>query len=238
MRIGESRIFLVSQKWRDRQAGRRDLAVDRKSEIAENLAKVRQSIPAEVNLIVVTKTFPASYVEILKQLGVNDFGENKDQEGRAKSAIVPGKWHFQGQIQSNKLKSICNWADTIHSIDEIRHVEMLKKFGKALEVFIQVSLDGGENRGGCDPEQLNSIAEVVRDSNLELMGLMAVAPLNEPPEQAFARLSVIHKKFQEKYPDSPYLSAGMSHDYEVAIRHGATHVRIGSKILGSRTYPN
>lgn len=227
---------------------------DRRIEIAENLAEIRATIPSGVHLIVVTKTFPLSDVQILHELGVAEFGENRDQEGKLKAPLVPGIWHFQGQLQSNKLKSICGWADVIQSIDSIRYVELVSQARervettKPLEIFIQVSLEASTeesrkearkgarevDRGGAEPSQLNQIADLIMTkSHLKLQGLMAVAPLNQPAERAFEGLAKIHQEFSANYP-APFLSAGMSGDYRTAIEYGATHVRIGSSILGSR----
>ena len=213
------------------------MAIDRKAQLAENLAAVKALIPNDVHLIVVTKTFPLSDAQLLHELGVSEFGENRDQEGKAKAPFVPGKWHFQGQLQSNKLKSIANWADVIQTIDSLRYVELLSKASeKNLEVFIQVSLDGEEHRGGALPDQLNQIADsILASSNLKLQGLMAVAPLGEQPDSAFERLAKIHQNFVTAYPNAPFLSSGMSSDYLSAIAHGATHIRVGSSILGSRS---
>ena len=215
------------------------MAIDRRSEIATNLANIKEQLPSNIHLIVVTKTFPLSDVEILHQLGVSEFGENRDQEGKVKAPAVPGKWHFQGQLQSNKLKSICSWADVIQTIDSLRYVELVSKATqKDLEVFIQVSLDSEvarENRAGAEPSQINQIADsILATHNLKLQGLMAVAPLIEEPDSAFERLAKIHADFKANYPNSPYLSAGMSGDFQSAIAHGATHIRIGSQILGTR----
>jgi uncharacterized pyridoxal phosphate-containing UPF0001 family protein len=152
---------------------------------------------------------------------------------------VAGKWHFQGQLQSNKLKSICAWADVIQTLDNSRYVELVSKATeKELEVFIQVSLDGQSNsaqRGGALPANLHEIADQIQATgNLKLQGLMSVAPLGEEPDRAFERLALIHQSFKRSYPSAPYLSAGMSRNYLSAISHGATHIRIGSSILGSR----
>lgn len=222
------------------------MALSRSAELSENLAKIRAQIPKGVHLIVVTKTFPLSDVQILHQLGVSEFGENRDQEGKLKAPEVPGKWHFQGQLQSNKLKSICSWADVIQTIDSLRYVELVSKAvsslelkGKTLEVFIQVSLDQASSKGeraGVAPEDVHEIADaIMATENLKLQGLMAVAPLGEDPDSAFERLAKIHANFKARYPSAPYLSAGMSGDFHSAIQHGATHVRIGSQILGSRS---
>ena len=213
------------------------MAVDRKEELAENLVKVKATIPQDVHLIVVTKTFPVSDAQLLHELGVTEFGENRDQEGKEKAPLVPGKWHFQGQLQSNKLKSITSWANVIQTIDSTRYVELVSKASqKDIEVFIQVSLDGEIHRGGALPGDLNQIADAILERrNLKLQGIMAVAPLNEEPNSAFERLAKIHSQFKTTYPMAPYLSAGMSTDYLSAISHGATHIRVGSSILGSRT---
>lgn len=216
------------------------MALDRRATLAQNLAAVKATIPEGIHLIVVTKTFPLSDAQLLYELGVSEFGENRDQEGRAKAPLVPGKWHFQGQLQSNKLKSICSWADVIQTIDTTRYVQLVSKAAsessRELEVFIQVSLDGSTHRGGALPEDINEIAdEILATRNLKLQGLMAVAPLGEEPDRAFERLGLIHQSFKSGYPSAPYLSAGMSGDYLSAISHGATHIRVGSSILGSRS---
>jgi pyridoxal phosphate enzyme (YggS family) len=212
------------------------MAIDRKAQLSENLDRIKATIPESVHLIVVTKTFPLSDAQLLSELGVTEFGENRDQEGKEKAPFVAGKWHFQGQLQSNKLKSISSWADVIQTIDSIRYVDLVSKAAaKELEVFIQVSLDGQTHRGGALPVEINQIADaILATGNLKLQGLMSVAPLGEEPNSAFERLSKIHQSFKSSYPEAPYLSAGMSGDYLEAIAHGATHVRVGSSILGSR----
>jgi pyridoxal phosphate enzyme (YggS family) len=214
--------------------------MNRKEEISHNLEQVRSNIAKAadhgVTLIAVTKTFPLSDVQILHELGVTNFGENRDAEGAEKSAVVSGTWHFQGQIQSNKLKSITSWANVIHSLDDPRHFEIIEKVAPhRLQIFLQVSLDGADHRGGAGLEQLYDLAALVEKSpNHTLAGLMSVPPLGVDPHQAFAQLSVIHSDFIEQFPDAKSLSAGMSGDYEIAVSHGATHVRVGSSILGSR----
>lgn len=222
----------------------------REEELSSNLNSVRQRIEQaakqtgrlreEITLIAVTKTYPASDVEILHDLGVENFAENRDREGREKSAVVPARWHFQGQIQSNKISSIASWAKVVHSIDDPRHVRLLGAAvpeSKIISVFIQVCLDPQPGRGGVLPQELSPLAELVlTQPSLRLEGLMAVAPLGEDPESAFSRLGQIHSDFREQFPFAPLLSAGMSGDFEVAIRHGATHVRVGSSILGSRSH--
>ena len=213
----------------------------RLQEIAENLEIVRSKIAEvashQVTLIAVTKTFPVSDAEILHQLGVVDFGENRDAEGLEKSKIVSGTWHFQGQIQSNKLKSITSWASVIHSLDDPRHFEIIEKVAPhPLSVFLQVSLDGAHHRGGAGVDQLYDLAEKVSNSSTHtLAGLMSVPPVAIDPDQAYSQLAVIRNEFLQRFPEAISLSAGMSGDYQSAISHGATHVRLGSSILGSRS---
>lgn len=215
--------------------------MNRVEEIEFNLQTVRANIAAvashPVTLIAVTKTFPISDVQILKQLGIEEFGENRDSEGAEKSQIVQGNWHFQGQIQSNKLKSITSWASVIHSLDDPRHFEIIERVAlHPLSIFLQVSLDGAHTRGGTGIDQLYQLAELVSASKLHtLAGLMSVPPVAMDPEAAYSQLSLIRNEFLLRFPKAAALSAGMSGDYQSAVTHGATHVRIGSSILGSRS---
>ena len=218
----------------------------RRTEIAERLLDVQERIavaakkaqrePADITLIAVTKTFPISDIEILSELGVQEFGENRDNDAAPKAAAVPGRWHFQGQIQSNKLKSICSWAHVIHSLDELRHFEIIERFSThPLEIFLQVNLDGLAERGGAAIESLYPLASIIQAHPVHrLAGLMAVAPLGIDPEIAFGNLHEIQRAFLRDFPSAKSLSAGMSQDFEIAISHGATHLRIGSQIMGSR----
>ena len=219
----------------------------RDAEISANLQAITARIvsaaesagrsPAEITLIAVTKTFPVTDVKILYELGVRDFGENRDQEGSVKFSELPGdcNWHFQGQIQSNKLKSIAAWADVIHSIDDISHAKKLSSLVASKDIFVQVSLDNLPGRGGVNPEQLHDfLGEVTALANLKVRGLMAVAPLDEPPLEAFKRLKTLSETVIKTHPNTWEISAGMSNDFEAAISQGATHIRIGSQILGVR----
>ena len=219
---------------------------DRKAEIARNLQEVKERIigaaksvnrdPNEIELIVVTKTFPISDIEILRDLGETNFGENRDQEAGPKAEIISATWHFQGQIQSNKIKSICQWADVIHSISSEKEILKFAQSERKHQLFLQVSLDGQVGRGGASPAELAQLADLVNESNnLELLGLMAVAPLGVEPMKAFADLAQINQGFAGQFPNSKFLSAGMSGDFEAAIKYGATHIRVGSSILGSRS---
>lgn len=219
---------------------------NRREEIASSLARVHEEIDEsaraagrrreDITLICVTKTYPASDVEILASLGECNFGENRIQEGLEKSSLVTGRWHFQGQIQSNKIKHLVKWADVIHSIDDLNHLEEIdRRSERKIDTFIQVTLDSTPGRGGVEPSRLAAFADAVASlTNLNLLGIMAVAPLGEDPARAFARLADIHQNFLRDHPESPYLSAGMSGDFQKAIAHGATHIRVGSSILGSR----
>ena len=148
------------------------------------------------------------------------------------------KWHFQGGIQSNKLKSIATWASCIHSVDQLKYAQIIsdQNLAKPKQIFIQISLDQPpESRGGVDPIKLFDLASSIEKlPGISLQGLMAVAPLTSPLSDSFARLAAVHGEFKEVYKNATYLSAGMSGDYEMAISYGATHLRIGSSILGNR----
>ena len=216
-------------------------------ELSKNLESIKARIAvaaknsgrssSEITLIVVTKTFPGSDVKILYDLGVRDFGENRDQEASVKSAELPDdcRWHFQGQIQSNKLKSIANWADVLHSIDDLAHAKKLDSLVSEKDIFIQVSLDNLPNRGGVLPELVPEFLDgLTVFPHLNVRGLMAVAPLDEEPATAFLRLKELSDQIVKVHPGAREISAGMSNDFEAAISQGATHIRIGSQILGVR----
>ena len=194
----------------------------------------------EITLVVVTKTYPVSDVEILHQLGVTHFGENRSAEGLEKSALVSAHWHFQGQIQSNKIAAIASWAHTVHSLDDLSHVAKLDRAvgeipEKRLNVFIQISLDGDTSRAGVAGDDLLTLGQSISSTkNLDLVGLMVVPPVQAEPEKAFSEVAELAQRFRNEFPMARSLSAGMSGDYEIAIAHGATHIRVGSQILGLR----
>lgn len=194
----------------------------------------------DVKLIAVTKTHPIRDVEILHSLGIRDFGENRDAEGVEKSVAVMGSWHYQGQIQSKKIGSLARWAQTVHSLDDLSHLQKFDRAldaiaDKTLEIFIQVSLDGDPSRAGLtDDEVLKACQLVVDSSHLRLMGVMTVPPVEADPEESFSTIAAIADRVHNDFPQAKYISAGMSGDFEVAIAYGATHIRIGSQILGSR----
>ncbi|MEV4617109.1 YggS family pyridoxal phosphate-dependent enzyme [Asanoa sp. NPDC049573] len=228
----------------------------RRAELAANLARVRARIDAarsaagrtdDVTLVAVTKTYPASDVALLADLGVTDIGENRDQEAAPKAAELGDRvrWHFVGQLQRNKARSVTAYADVVHSVDSVRLAAALDRgaagHDRVVDVLIQVSLDRDPERGGALPGDADAdrgldatAAAVAGAEALRLAGLMAVAPLGEPPEKAFSRLAEIAAAFHVDHPTATVLSAGMSDDLESAVSYGATHVRIGSALLGKR----
>jgi pyridoxal phosphate enzyme (YggS family) len=223
---------------------------DRKVELSRSLADVQGRIleatsrasrkSEEVTLIAVTKTYPVSDVEILHELGVSNFGENRNAEGQEKSALVSAHWHYQGQIQSNKIAAISSWAQTVHSLDDLSHVAKFDRAvgeipGKRLNFFIQISLDGDSTRAGVRGDELIAMGQAISSAkNLDLVGLMVVPPVQAEPEKAFSEVAELAQRFRQDFPMAQSLSAGMSGDFEIAIAHGATHIRVGSQILGPR----
>jgi len=234
----------------------------RTAELAGRLAAVRSRIAKAAEsagrgdrlpaLIVVTKFHPAEDIRRLAALGIRDVGENRDQEAAAKAlelADLALTWHFIGQLQTKKAKSVARYASAVHSVDRPQLVDALAKAvrnemessGRApLDCFIQVNLedqadDAGTHRGGAIPADVPLLAErIAASAGLNLAGVMAVAPLGAPPEPAFEKLAGISAGLAAAYPAATAISAGMSQDLEAAIRFGATHLRIGSDILGSR----
>lgn len=226
----------------------------RRSELASNLAKIRRRIAAacesagrsrdEITLIAVTKTFPASDVVHLTALGVRDVGENRDQEAAAKAAEValqgaPVRWHFVGRLQRNKCRSVVRYADMVHSVDRTVIVDALAdaaaKRAQPLSVLVQVSLDDDPARGGVAVPGVSELADRIAERDpLRLCGVMAVAPLGVDPDPQYDRLAQVAERLRKDHPQATVMSAGMSADLEAAIRHGATHVRVGSALLGRR----
>jgi PLP dependent protein len=226
----------------------------RRDQLSGRLAAVRGRIgaacaavgrdPGEVTLVAVTKTFPASDVRLLYGLGVPDVGENRDQEAAPKAAecadLAPGlTWHFVGQLQTNKCASVVRYARVVHSVDRLRLVRALgtqaRRAGQVITCLVQVSLEASPGRGGTVPAQVPGLAAALAaEEGLLLGGVMAVAPLGVPPEQAFAPLPAIAAAVREIRPEAGMISAGMSGDMEAAIAVGATHVRVGTALLGGR----
>lgn len=201
-----------------------------------------------VTLVAVTKTYPASDVAILAQIGVTDIGESRDQEAAAKVTEVaallgetaPPRWHFVGRLQSRKCRSVASYADVVHSLDRVELVGRLADGVAAaqrsrIDVFVQVSLDGDPARGGVVADGVSDLAAAVTTrSELRLRGVMAIAPLGADPEHEFARLAEISHAIRAQHPGADAISAGMSDDLEAAIKSGSTHVRVGTALLGRR----
>jgi pyridoxal phosphate enzyme (YggS family) len=233
---------------------------DRRTQLAENLAQVEERIASaciaagrkreEVTLIVVTKTYPASDVRILHELGVRHVAENRDQDAAPKAAACADlslRWHFVGQLQTNKVRSVASYADVVQSVDRVKLVTALSaaavREGRELGCLIQVALDveSGErgDRGGVAPDGIEELAAAVEAApGLRLDGLMTVAPLSGPyagrQRAAFDRLMEFSSRLRGNHPAANMVSAGMSADLEEAIAAGATHVRVGTAVLGVR----
>jgi pyridoxal phosphate enzyme (YggS family) len=224
----------------------------RREELAQRLAVVRERISAacdaagraatEVTLIAVTKTWPASDVRLLSGLGVTDIGENRDAEAAPKAAQCADLdlvWHFIGQLQTNKAASVAQYATFVHSVDRLRLIRSLgaaaRRAERPIQGLIEVSLDGDPARGGAPADQVPGLAEALAaEPGLVLAGVMAIAPLTMDPAEAFARLLDSAAVVRAVRPAATVISAGMSGDLEAAIAAGATHVRIGTALLGDR----
>ena len=234
----------------------------RREEIAKALAAVEARVAdacaaagrprAEVRLLAVTKTFPATDAALLTDLSQTDLGENRDQEAGPKAAELRAlrpdarpRWHMIGRLQRNKARSVVRWADEVQSVDSVRLADALAKAlrnareagerSAPLDVLIQASLDDDPSRGGCPLPHLGELADHIATlDGLRLRGLMAVAPLGADPAPAFARLAAAAADLRRSHPDAVELSAGMSGDLEPAIAHGSTCVRVGTALLGAR----
>jgi hypothetical protein len=230
--------------------------VTRRDEIAAGLAAVAARVeracrrvgrdPADVTVVVVTKTFPAADVRLLADLGVRDIGESRDQEAAPKAAACSDlgvTWHFVGQLQTNKAASVARYADVVHSVDRIRLVDTLDRAaraaGREMRCLVQVALAAGPRngvgRGGAVPADVPELADrIAAARSLHLAGVMAVAPLGGNPDDAFSRLARAAETVQTRHSAATWVSAGMSGDLEAAVAHGATHLRVGTAILGAR----
>ena len=237
----------------------------REAELAEALAAVQTRLeraaeaagrnPDEIELLPVTKFFPATDVLILRRLGCHAFGESREQEASNKAAEVsamlgaqPIRWHMVGRIQRNKARSIAGWAYAAHSVDSAKVIAALDRAARQalaegdrpepLRVYIQISLDGDESRGGVDVDSPDLVDELCAGAQaaagLEFVGLMAIPPLESDPAEAFERLARERERVQRGYPQQLGLSAGMSSDLEIAVKHGSTCVRVGTALMGQR----
>lgn len=235
-----------------------DAAQRREAELVTALGAMRARIadacaatgrdPQAVTLIAVTKTYPASDVLTLARLGVLDIGESRDQEARAKiaelakltSAPPDLRWHVVGRLQTNKARSVATYAHAVHSVDRVKLARALadaaqSRRGAPLDVFVQVSLDDDPDRGGVAEPALLELADFVAGRpELRLCGVMAIPPIGADPDTAFARLAELSQRVRAEHPDAVAISAGMSEDLEAALRHGSTHVRVGTALLGRR----
>jgi PLP dependent protein len=224
----------------------------RREELAARLTDVRHRIAkaceaagrdiGDVTLIAVTKTRPASDVRLLSELGLRDFGENRDAEAAPKAAQCSAEnltWHFIGQLQTNKCASVVRYASVVHSVDRLRLIRALgqaaRRADRVINGLIEVSLDGDPARGGAPAEQVPALAEALAaEPGLVLGGVMAIAPLGLAPAEAFARLLDSASAVRAVRPSATVISAGMSGDLEAAVEAGATHLRIGTALLGDR----
>ncbi|MCU1674954.1 MAG: alanine racemase domain protein [Frankiales bacterium] len=222
----------------------------RTEELAANLAAVEERVAAacaaagrardEVRLVAVSKTWPASDVAALRDLGVTDFGENRDGEAAEKVAAVTGvRWHFVGAVQTNKARSVTSYADVVHSVDRTGLVDALSRGAvradRTVDVLVQVSLDGDPSRGGALAADVPALAdEAASADGLRLAGVMAVAPLGEDPAAAFARLAAVAERLRQTHPYATTVSAGMSGDLEAALEAGANALRVGTALFGHR----
>jgi pyridoxal phosphate enzyme (YggS family) len=249
----------------------RESREDRELELANALAALRSRLATaaeaagrkleEIELLPITKFFPATDVAILWRLGCTSVGESRDQEASAKVREVaqlsgptspPLCWHMVGQIQRNKARSLARWAHTVHSVSSVRTAAALDRaVGVAraeghrrdpMRIYVQISLDGEVSRGGVDvsaPDAVDEIcAQIAAAESLELVGLMGIPPLDWDPDTAFDRLQSEHDRVRRSHPSAVGLSAGMSNDLEVAIKHGSTCVRVGTALLGPRPLPS
>ena len=242
---------------------------ERESELADALTALRSRLAAaakaagrkvdEIQLLPITKFFPATDVAILSSLGCAAFGESREQEAATKVGEVARllgassvNWHMVGQIQRNKARSLANWAHTAHSISSSRLVRALDRAVAAalsegrrenpLRVYVQISLDGDVSRGGVDVSDSGAVdgicAQVEAAESLELVGLMGIPPLDWDPDTAFGLLESEHQRVRRAHPGAAGMSAGMSNDLESAVKHGSTCVRVGTALLGRRPLPS
>jgi pyridoxal phosphate enzyme (YggS family) len=230
---------------------------DRLAELGTSLAAVRARIadacaaadrdPSEITLVAVTKTFPVSDIMLLSQLGVADIGENRDSEAAPKAAACAAAgltvhWHFVGQLQVNKVASVARYADMVHSVDRSRLADALGRrssaAGRVISCLVQVSLDDPAEQtgrgGAAAAEALELSAAIAASGSLRLAGVMGIAPLGQPARPAYGRLRQVAETVRAAYPNAQVISAGMSADMGEAIAEGATHVRIGTALLGGR----
>jgi pyridoxal phosphate enzyme (YggS family) len=227
--------------------------MNRRDLLAGNLRAVEERIEsacaasgrqrADVTLIVVTKTYPSSDVDLLVELGVTDIGENRHPEAGQKIAELSGpapRLHFIGGLQTNKANAVARYADVVQSVDRVRLAEALSRGAvhadRELGCLVQVDFgNAGMGRSGAPPAEVELLADLVAGSpGLRLDGVMTVAPLGEDPRTSFDALVAISERLRRQHPAATVISAGMSDDFAQAIQSGATHLRVGRLILGER----
>ncbi|GAA3743173.1 YggS family pyridoxal phosphate-dependent enzyme [Salinactinospora qingdaonensis] len=231
---------------------------ERAKEVTANIESARHRIAAactaagrsvtDVTIVAVTKTYPASDVRLLAEAGITEVAENRDQEAGDKAEQCRDldlTWHFVGQLQTNKARSVARYADVVHSVDRGKLVRALgagaRLHGREITSLVQVNLDPASAegvlgpRGGADPRDVLDVAGAIEDEEgLVLGGVMAVAPRTGDPAAAFGRLAAVAERVRDRYPQATMISAGMSGDLEAAIARGATHLRLGTALLGER----
>jgi pyridoxal phosphate enzyme (YggS family) len=227
---------------------------ERMAELAERLGSVSARVgiacraagrdPDEVTLVAVSKTFPASDVLLLHELGVTDFGESYDAEAAAKAAAlremgVTPRWHFVGGLQRNKARSVATYADVVHSVDRVELATALgnaaARADRTVEALVQVRFDDDAGRSGAAPGEVPALADgIAATAGLRLGGVMCVAPLGVPPRPVFARLRALSEELRRDHPDATTISAGMTGDLDDALAEGANCVRVGTALFGRR----
>lgn len=218
-------------------------------DIKGNLAAVRSNIPEDVLLVAVTKTHTPQEINIAIDEGVTDIGENKVQEILDKyDRVKPVRWHLIGHLQTNKVKYIIDKVCLIHSVDSLKLAKEIDKraaqHGIMMDILIQVNAAEEESKFGIRADETEEMIREILASceHVRIRGLMCIAPMAEDPEQVrpyFREVRQQYDKFgaiEHERLDFQYLSMGMSHDYQAAIKEGANLVRVGSAIFGTRVY--
>lgn len=203
--------------------------------------------PEDIKLIAVTKTYPVEAMNEAIRLGITDIGENKPQEIRDKfDNVLPVNWHLIGHLQTNKVKYIIDRCTLIHSVDSIKLMTEIDRqaqnHNRDIDILIQVNISGEESKSGIAPDELPSLLEYAKNlTNTHVKGLMTIAPkcdIDEVSRHFSNMKELFDQTAKQSYRNVTMteLSMGMSGDFETAIKHGATMVRIGSLIFGPRNY--
>lgn len=196
----------------------------------------------DITLVVVTKFHPPSVIEELLEAGARHFGESRHQDAAPKAEALAARdltWHFVGQIQSNKARAIARYAPVIHSLDRDSVVDALATSENRVSGFIELNLTDDPGRGGVQTadDMLRLAERILGAGTIDLRGVMAVAPQDAHPGAAFAHVATMSEILRQAYPNATDISTGMSADWQKAIEHGATHLRIGTSITGKRPTP-